>query len=115
MKAGSHRAPLFRCVSCINVSQKVVYIFIANWVGFEFLHLPRKLQPIRDRWYRIFRAHTKSGVVGDKSRLFPACMMSGVVPSDDTLHLPPLQFVVELMPADSYLAHEQLKELVDAC
>jgi hypothetical protein len=40
-------------------------------------------------------------------------MMSGVVPSDDTLHLPPLQFVVEFMPADSYLAHEQLKEFVD--
>jgi hypothetical protein len=40
-------------------------------------------------------------------------MMSGIITSDYTLHLPPLQFVVELMPADSYLAHEQLKEFVD--
>jgi len=115
MKAGSQRAPLFRCVSCINVSQKVVYIFIANWVGLGPLHLPRELQPIRDRRDGIFRAHTKSRVVSDKSRLLPAIMMSGIITSDDTLHLPPLQFVVELMATDSYLAHEQLKQLVDGC
>ena len=89
MKAGSQRAPLFRCVSCINVSQKVVYIFIANWVGFEFLHLPRKLQPIRDRWDGVFRAHAEAGVVCDKSRLLPAVMVSGIIASDDALHLPP--------------------------
>ena len=89
MKAGSQRAPLFRCVGSVDVCQKVVYIFIANWVGLESLRLPRKLQPIRNRWYRIFRAHTKSRVVSDKSRLLPACMMTGVVPSDDGFHLPP--------------------------
>jgi hypothetical protein len=40
-------------------------------------------------------------------------MMSGVVTSDDGFHLPPLQFVVELMSRDAYFAHEQLKEFVD--
>ena len=115
MKMGSQRAPLFRCVGSVDVCQKVVYIFIANWVGFGPLHLPRKLQPIRDRWYRIFRAHTKSGIVCYKSRLLPSVMVSGVITSDNTLYLPPLQFVVELMATDSYLAHEQLKQLVDGC
>ena len=113
MKAGSQRAPLFRCVSCINVSQKVVYIFIANWVGFEFLHLPRKLQPIRDRRDWIFRAHAEAGVVSHEPGLFPSMMMSGVIAPDDGFHLPPLQFVIELMSRDTDFAHEQLKELVD--
>jgi hypothetical protein len=40
-------------------------------------------------------------------------MMSGIITSDDTLHLPPLQFVVELMATDTDFAHEQLKEFVD--
>jgi hypothetical protein len=40
-------------------------------------------------------------------------MMTGVVASDDAAHLPPLQFVIELMSRDTDFAHEQLKELVD--
>jgi hypothetical protein len=40
-------------------------------------------------------------------------MLSVVIASDDGPHLPPFQFVVELMATDAYLAHEQLKELVD--
>ena len=33
MKMGSRWAPLFRCVGSVDVCQKVVYIFIANWFG----------------------------------------------------------------------------------
>ena len=114
MKMGSQRAPLFRCVRGFDVCQKVVYIFITNWVGLESsLHLPRKLNPLRDRRDGIFRAHTVVRIVSDESRLLPAVMMSGVIASDDALHLPPLQFVIELMPRDTDFAHEQLKELVD--
>ena len=114
MKAGSRRAPLFRCVRGFDVCQKVVYIFIANWVGLESsLHLPRKLQPIRDRRDWIFRAHAEAGVVSHEPGLLPAVMVSGIIASDDGFHLPPLQFVIELMSRDTDFAHEQLKELVD--
>ena len=115
MKMGSQRAPLFRCVGSVDVCQKVVYIFIANWVGLESLHLPRKLQPIRDRRDGIFRAHAEAGVVSHEPGLLPAVMVSGVIPSDNALHLPPLQFIIELMATDTDFAHEQLKEFVDGC
>jgi hypothetical protein len=40
-------------------------------------------------------------------------MITFAIASDDGPHLPPSQFVVELMATDTYFAHEQLKELVD--
>jgi hypothetical protein len=40
-------------------------------------------------------------------------MVAVVVTMNDGFHLPPFQFVVELMATDTYFAHEQLKELVD--
>ena len=41
-------------------------------------------------------------------------MVSGVVPSDDGFHLPPLQFIIELMATDSDFAHEYSVYLVGA-
>ena len=53
------------------------------------------------------------GVVRNESRLFPSVMMSRIIASDDSLHLPPLQFIIECMVVYADLAHEQLKQFVD--
>ena len=52
-------------------------------------------------------------VICHQSRLFPSVMMASVVASDDGLHLPPTEFIIEVMDGDSYLAHEELEQFVD--
>ena len=119
---GSQRAPLFLFLSglhtgCILLTHLPAELFcllhadcIARGLGAFF---PRKFYPLADNWWCGLRAHAVVCVISDESRLFPSCMMPGVIASDDALHLPPFQFIVELMSRDTDFAHEQLKELVD--
>ncbi len=106
------KTPLFHCIDGRYLGLKICDNLCANWLW--LLLLPREFQPFLQRWDGIFRPHAESCVICDKSRLFPAVSVAAVVASDDGTHLPPFQLVIELMTADSYLAHEQLKELVDA-
>ena len=119
---GSQRAPLFLFLSglhtgCILLTHLPAELFcllhadcISKGLG---AFLPRELNPLTDNWWCGLRAHAVVCVISDESRLFPSCMMPGVIASDDALHLPPFQFIVELMSRDTDFAHEQLKELVD--
>ena len=119
---GSQRAPLFLFLSglhtgCILLTHLPAELFcllhadcVARRLGAFF---PREFDPLADNWRCGLRAHAVVRIVGYESRLFPACMMAGVVASDDGFYLPPAQLVVELMPRYTDFAHEQLKELVD--
>ena len=53
-----------------------------------------------------YNAHTVMGVIRDQSRLFPACVMAGMVAVDDTSGLPELNLVQELAPTESDFAYE---------
>ena len=53
-------------------------------------------------------------IVGNESCLFPSVMMAGVIAANDALDLPPSQIVKELTTRETYLAHEELIQFVDA-
>ena len=89
---------------------KLVLHFLRYWLnGFLF---PREFNPFRDCWQRVFRAHAESGVISHEPGLLPAVMVSGVIASDDALHLPPSKFVKKLPTRKTYLAHEELIQFV---
>ena len=82
-------------------------------IGYFFFLFPREFQPLGDRWRCLLRAHAIMRLICHESRLFPACMMSVVVASDDALNLPPRQLVIERVPRYTDLAHEELEQFVD--
>lgn len=95
---GSRRAPLFLFLSglhsgCILLAHLPAELFsllhancIARGLGAFF---PREFDPLANDWRCGLRAHAVVRIVGDESRLFPSCMMTGVVASDNGPNLPP--------------------------
>lgn len=103
------------CVLFSHHLSKTCHLVVIRQIsvgGFLFL-LPREFQPLGDRWRCLLRAHAIVRLICHESRLFPACMMSVVVASDDRFHFPPRQLVIERVPRYTDLAHEELEQFVD--
>lgn len=88
----------------IHFGLEFITLLVAEGRGGLFL--PRELDPLSNYWHWVFRAHTVMGVIRDQSRLFPACVMAGMVAVDDTSGLPELNLVQELAPTESDFAYE---------
>ena len=77
-------------VDGVDVILKVMKLFLGN--GDRCVAFPREFNPIGDNRNGVFATHAEAGIVGHKSRLLPAVVVSGVVASDDAIELPPFQF-----------------------
>ena len=109
-------AKLFRlffiCLAIDSVHLRLQFVDVFLTDGGGGCLLPRELDPFGDKRDGVFRAHAEAGVVGYQSGLLPPCMMAGIIAANDTIYLPPSQVVQKLVARKSYLAHQQLVELV---
>jgi hypothetical protein len=94
-----------------------VNLFLCRRVGVNLLLIPRKLDKV-GRLIDACLAHVEHAVMQQPEGLPPALLPCGLFPlsvaADDTARFPYLQVVEEVMAGDSYLAYDELVDIVDA-